>query len=67
MVSQAHNVFDTISAHEFVKHLIFKMASSITNDVLGVPNLLRIFLCKNPITVLASFFGHAAASTYFDT
>ena len=35
--------------------------------VLGVLNLLRIFLYKNPITVLASFLGHAAASTHFDT
>ena len=35
--------------------------------VLGVPNLLRIFLCKNPTTVLASFFGHVVASTHFDT
>ena len=30
-------VFDTISSHEFVKHLIFKMASSITNDSSGCP------------------------------
>ena len=67
MISQAHNVFDSISAHEFVKHLICKMAPSIMIMVLGVPNLLRIFLCKNPTTVLASFFGQATTSTHFDT
>ena len=37
IISQAHNVFDTISAHEFVKHLICKMASSITNYSFGCP------------------------------
>ena len=37
MVSQAYNVFDTISAHEFVKHLIFKVASSITDYSSGCP------------------------------
>ena len=37
MISQAHYVFDTISAHEFVKHLICKVAPSITNYSSGYP------------------------------
>ena len=32
MISQTHDVFDSISAHEFLKHLVCKMASSITNN-----------------------------------
>ena len=34
---EAHDVFDTISAHEFVKNLIFKVVSSITNYSSGSP------------------------------
>ena len=30
-------LINTISAHKFVKHLICKMASSITNDSSGCP------------------------------
>ena len=37
MISQDHNVFDTISAHEFVKHFIFKVTSSITDYSSGCP------------------------------
>ena len=37
MISLAHNVFDTISAHEFIKHLICKMAPFITNYSSGCP------------------------------
>ena len=37
MISQAHDVFDTISTHEFVKHLVFKVASTITNYSSGCP------------------------------
>ena len=35
--------------------------------VLGIPNLLKIFFCKNPTTILASFLEQAAASTNFVT
>ena len=37
MISQTHDVFDSISAYEFLKHLVFKMASSITNNSSGCP------------------------------
>ena len=37
MIGQAHYVFDSISAHEFLKHLVCKMASSITNNSYGCP------------------------------
>ena len=37
MISQDHNVFDTISSHEFFKHLICKMAPSITDYGSGCP------------------------------
>ena len=37
VICQAHNAFDTISDHEFVKHLICKMAPSITDYSSGCP------------------------------
>ena len=39
MISQSHKVFDTIYDHEFVKHLICKVASSITNYSSRCPKL----------------------------
>ena len=37
MISQTHDVFDSISAHEFLKHFVCKMTSSITNNSSGCP------------------------------
>ena len=37
MIIQSHNVFDTISTHEFVKHLICKVASCIADYSSGCP------------------------------
>ena len=51
----------------FAKILFAKWLPSSLMIVLGAPNPLKIFLYINPATVLASFMGHAIASTYLDT
>ena len=60
-------MFDPIPAHELCKYFVCKMASPITNDSPGVPNLLKMFYCKKLTTVLASFLGQAIASTHLET
>ena len=60
-------MFDPIPAHELCKYFVCKVASPSPMIVLGVPNLLKMFLCKKLNTVLASFFGQAIASTHLDT
>ena len=37
MIRQTHYVFYSIPVHEFLKHLVCKMAPSIANNSLGCP------------------------------
>ena len=41
MISQAYNVFDSISTNKFIKHFICEVASSITDDSYGCPKFAQ--------------------------
>ena len=51
----------------FLNTLFEKWLPPSLKIVLGAPNLLKIFLCKNPTIVLASFLGQVVVSTHLDT
>ena len=57
MINQALNVFDTISAHEFVKHLICKVASSITDYSSGCPKSAENIFLKKSHNCVAIILG----------
>ena len=57
---------DSISAHEFCKYFVCKMASLNTNDCSECSKSAQN-ISLNATTVLASFMGQAIVSTHLDT
>ena len=67
MICQTLLCFTPFLPIRVVDTLLQKWNPSSLTIALGTSNRVKMFLCRNLVMVLASFFGVAIASTHFDT